>query len=291
MNFIFLGCFPQGEIARVIFNFIDIYSSTGEQFIEIFIGKLSVISKIFHAIINITVAGSVCEAFIDQLLDHGDNFVDISGCPRLNIRSQYSQARLIFTHVLNETPGQIAICFTVVISTFDNLVIDVSDISNVSYIPPLTTQKAGDHVEPNHDAGMTNVAIIVDRDATNIHGNLARRQWLEKLFLSGQGVINVKRHSYSVIPESERLVFVIHFCPAVTQSNSAIEDRAFRAVIFAIETKITFALKLKMIVQSCTGQAHFRLTIAQNLQAIWVDAIKEILTACIRSLIGKQTIV
>src|SRR5690606_41335940 len=56
------------------------------------------------------------------------------------------------------------------------------------------TQKTCHYIKGYQHASVTDMAIIIDSDTTDVHGNLARLQWLENFFLASQGVVYMLRH-------------------------------------------------------------------------------------------------
>src|SRR5690606_16340995 len=95
----------------------------------------------------------------------------------------------IFVHITNKTCREICIGFIVFLRTLDDLVINVSDIAHIGNIPALGTQKTCHYIKGYQHASVTDMAIIIDSDTTDVHGNLARLQWLENFFLASQGVV------------------------------------------------------------------------------------------------------
>ena len=77
----------------------------------------------------------------------------------------------------------------------DDLVVDVGEIADIGHPQAAITEIADDHVEGEGGAGMADMAVIIGGDAADIEPDMARLERLERLFLPGEGVEDLDRHS------------------------------------------------------------------------------------------------
>ncbi len=87
--------------------------------------------------------------------------------------------------------------FAIFVSTLNDFVVDVGDITDVIHIVTAMAQITRNNIERDHDTGMPQVTEIVDRHATHVHANLTGYEGFEFFFLSGQGVKNLQCHVFS----------------------------------------------------------------------------------------------
>ena len=93
-------------------------------------------------------------------------------------------------HGPDETISQSCEILIVLIRPCDDLVIDISDVTHVRNIVTERFQKAENDIKDDHDPGMTEMAEVIDRHATNIHAHLAGLNGYEFLFLAAQVVMD-----------------------------------------------------------------------------------------------------
>jgi hypothetical protein len=78
------------------------------------------------------------------------------------------------------------------LGTLDDLVVDVRDVAHIGHVHPPAAQVTHHDVEDHHDAGMPQVAVVIDGHAAHIHAHLAGLDGLEDLLLAGQAVVDSK---------------------------------------------------------------------------------------------------
>ena len=131
-----------------------------------------------------------CETARLQLADQVEHFRhELSGA-RLVVRAQDAERIGIFMHEGDETVGQLLDRFAIFDGTPDDLVIDVGNVADVGHVVTAGLEPAIDHVEDDHDAGVPEVAVVINRHAAHVHAYLARFDGREKLLFPFQGVMD-----------------------------------------------------------------------------------------------------
>src|SRR5690606_38512947 len=109
-------------------GFVDFDTRTDFQVFDPAPRQLAVAGELADAVVDVAIAGRVSIALVDQRLDHAEHAVDMLGGTRLDIWTQYVQARLVFMHGGDHALDQRFEGLTILLRTADNLVVDVSDI-------------------------------------------------------------------------------------------------------------------------------------------------------------------
>ena len=106
------------------------------------------------------------------------------------VGAQYTERIGILVHESNEAIGQLLNRFAIFDRPLDDLVVDIGDVANISHIKPGRLEPAVHHVKDDHYAGMTQMAVVVDRHAANIHANFIGLDWRKKLLFTLQGIMD-----------------------------------------------------------------------------------------------------
>jgi hypothetical protein len=94
-------------------------------------------------------------------------------------------------HAGDHLVGQRADADAALQRTLDDLVFDVGDVAHIGHAPAAGQQPAVDHVERQHHAGVAQVALVVDRDAADVHAHVARVRRRKGLQTTREGVVDV----------------------------------------------------------------------------------------------------
>lgn len=103
--------------------------------------ETTIFIELFNLKVNVAICCRVSTTIVYQLANHVLHLVDIFSCAWCFIRFKTAKAMRIFIHGLNKTVGQSTDCFAIFVGTFDNLVINISNITYVFDFPTLTAQK------------------------------------------------------------------------------------------------------------------------------------------------------
>ena len=181
--------FPQHEVHRVGLGFLHIHPDADPQLVNMLAGQLAVVRELTDVVEHITVLSPVSIAVLEQAGDHGDNLLDVVGGSGFMVRRQHVQCAKIFVHGLDKARRQLLERLAVVPGAVDDLVVNVGYIAYIVHPVTAVAQVAHDHVEYQDHARMTDMTIIVNRDATHVHTHLARFDGLEFFLLSRERVV------------------------------------------------------------------------------------------------------
>ncbi len=129
---------------------------------------------------------------LDQPTDHVDDLVNLFRGLRVDRRRQRVQ-RLNFFHPGRDQPlSQVVGGDALLVGAVDDLVVDVGEVlrvpdgvSQVLEIPP-------DHVKGDGRHAMTDVRMVIDGNAADVHPHDVRLDGLEWLLATRHGVVNVE---------------------------------------------------------------------------------------------------
>src|SRR5690606_4964480 len=176
---ILLGMFPEHKVKRMFFFNFDIYTfrSTCLHVVQFTPRKTAILFKLFYLKIYITICCRLGGSLLYQIANHALHLVDVFRSTRRLIWFQAPQVGCIFIHGLNKAICQCRDAFAIFISTLDNLVINIGDVTYIFYVPALTTQETNNIVECNHDPSMSNMTVIINCHTTHIHVDMPCFAW------------------------------------------------------------------------------------------------------------------
>ena len=185
-----LGGLPQHEVERVFLGLFHFHARAGLHVIELTVVELAVALETTHTVVDITVAGRVGKALVDQRLGHRDDIADVRGRPWLAIRPQDTQTPLVFVHRLDHALGQRLEGFAILIGSLEDLVVDIGNVAHIGDVIATRTQVTRDDVEGHHHTRMADVTEVIDRHATDVHAHLVAFQWHEGCLGPAQGTVD-----------------------------------------------------------------------------------------------------
>ncbi len=177
-------------------RFVHLDTGTGLQVRRVLAGQAAVVVETAHIVVDIAVVSLVGIALVEQRPDHGQDLLHGFACLRLQVGPHHPQRIGVLVHDGDEALGQRAKVLAIFIGTPDDLVIDVGDVPDVGHVIAEQAQVAHHHVEHHHDARMTQVTVVVDRHAADIHVYLVLLDRHEGIFLIGKGVIYLQHRMF-----------------------------------------------------------------------------------------------
>ena len=153
------------------------------------------------------VLGDIGAAIGDQTLDHRLHFRDMLGRARLHGRRQGAERRHVFVKLpfgllrdLADRLVQRQIGIILGRARVD-LVVDIGDVADIGdvIVSIEVAQQAKQHVEDDDRPRVADMGEVVDRGPAHIHAHIARIEGLEGLLLTGERVVELKRHD-SLLP-------------------------------------------------------------------------------------------
>ena len=184
--------FPQDEVERVFFGFVHRDALAGAQVVQAAVGEFAVIGEAAHGVVNVAVIRGIGVAFGDEGLHEFNHAGNGSGGARLDIRTLAAERRFVFVHGVNEARGEGVNRLAIFMGTGDDFVVDVGDVAYVFEVVAERAQVAGDGVEDDHDAGVADVAVVIDGHAADVHADFAGFARDEGFFLPGQAVVKLQ---------------------------------------------------------------------------------------------------
>ena len=154
---------------------------------------------------NVEIDGAILfigVARLEYFLYHGDLLDDVARSVRLDAGMQHVHhphrfmvSVCIILHHLHRLKLFQAGLFADLVITRVGIAFQMADIRNVPHIPDFIAdvlQITEYQVEGDGRPRMPQVRITVNRRSANVHADMRRAERLEKLFLPGEGVVNVK---------------------------------------------------------------------------------------------------
>ena len=209
--------FPEYEIQRILFQiagYFDI-SVSGFQIIDVFMGKLAVLSKFSRSVIYGTICCLISITFIDQRLDHCQHARNL-------LRSQRMSSCRFYIHICHIffALSDVAFCHFFCGSTlfngfFYDFVIYICKIGYIIDFVSFVFQISAHRIEYDHRTGISNMDKIVYGRSAYIHFYFSFLKRHELFFLLGQRI--VKFHvfiSYLYISGLATVLFISSSLPA-----------------------------------------------------------------------------
>src|SRR6185503_12542499 len=89
---------------------------------------------------------------------------------------------------------------TLLVRTLDDLVIHVGEVFDKFNLIAAEFKIPSDHIKYECAARMADMAIVIDRHATDVHPNSLRLKRVERLFFPGERVVD-RKHGPVITPE------------------------------------------------------------------------------------------
>src|SRR3954454_5143887 len=190
-----LGGLPQREVQRTLLvagrAFLGLAHLVGTLPAEATVGWVAL-----NVVVDVTVAGGVGVAFLDELLDQRDHLGDVLGGPRLYVREVDPEEfqplmERVGVAAYDLLPGD-----TFFVGLVDDLVLDVRDVLHEPDLIAPVPEIPYDHIPEQRRPGVAYVDVVVDRRTADVQADPAILSYLHHL--SAQGVVNVNAHAPSL---------------------------------------------------------------------------------------------
>ena len=99
------------------------------------------------------------------------------------------QRRRVFHERINKPLRQVQRSFTGFMSSIDNLVINIGEVRNIGYFISAIFKIPADGIKRDSTARVTDVDVIVNSRAADIHPDFSRVQRRECLFFPGHCIV------------------------------------------------------------------------------------------------------
>ena len=169
---------PQGKVERVALLLAGLDARTHEQIVDVAAGNLAVGLVGTHGEVHVALR-LIGVAAGDERLDHLDHRKNL-------LRGAGANVRLLDTEALHDLDERVGVLRgnlvgrnAALVCALDDLVVDVGEVLGERDVVAALDEPAADDVERKERAGVSDVDVVVDRGAADIHGHLAGNDRLE----------------------------------------------------------------------------------------------------------------
>src|SRR6185503_20270385 len=177
-----LALFPKSKIHRRSLALIDVHSSPSLEILKLAFRELSISGIFGHFKIHVSI-DLIGQALLHQGLGQTNNIGHVFCGLRLYGSLANAQALHVFVVGLNIFCGERLAADTLLVCTFDDLVIHVGEVLDEFNLVAGGLKIPSDHIEHERAARMADMAIVVDRHATDVHPNDLRLERVKRFFL------------------------------------------------------------------------------------------------------------
>src|SRR5512143_592530 len=174
---------PESEVEGVLFSFVYFDAGACLQFFEVPFGELAVLLETGYAAIHVASDG-ISVSLLYEALDDFDHLRNVLRGLWLHIRPADAQALHVLLVGGDIFGGNLGGTDALFLRAVDDLVVDIGEIPHVRDVEPSSPKVALDQVKGHGPARMAKMGKVVDRHAARVHGDLARLDGDEVLFLS-----------------------------------------------------------------------------------------------------------
>jgi len=178
---------PEYEVHGMSLPFINLDARAGLHVVQAPFRELQVVIVFFNAEVDVS-AGLVGDTPIHKGTDDVDDIIDVFRRFRLMGRNGHAQQPHVAVELTDEPFRNLPEIHTLAVGAVDDLVVHIRVVSYVGHLISGVAKVAVDNVEDYVRPCMANVAMVVDGDSADIHGNLARDLGNELFLFSGKGV-------------------------------------------------------------------------------------------------------
>ena len=181
----------------MLFSFLDLDARTRLHIIQFTSRQLAIILILGDAEINVAVRRGVGESFFDQTLDHGLDSVHRLRGARVDGGGQDVQVFQVLSVIVNVSLREFERIFLELVGAVDDLVVHVGVVHHVFDFVAAIFQITADDVKHQSRHGMTDMRVVVDCHAADIHPDGIRLDGLEIFFLASESIIDTKHDFFS----------------------------------------------------------------------------------------------
>ena len=186
-----LGGLPHGKVQRIFFFFAGGHPCAGEQLIQTAAGESAIGGVGPHPEVDVARRRGIGRALLHQFAAEFDDLGDVVRGAGFRIGALHAQAVHIFVKGVNIGLGHFAPVALFFLGTVDNFVVHIGEVAYKQHLEPQVAQMAGQHVKDQGGAGVADVAVVVGRDAADVHLHLAGAHRHKRFFFSTQRVVDL----------------------------------------------------------------------------------------------------
>ena len=167
------GRFPEHEIKGILLGAVNRHPLARAQVIERLARQAAIRGEAAHGEIDVTICRPIGKPLVFKQLDKVEHLRHVVGGTRLVVRPLHAQRVGVLVHGGNEAASERTNGFVVFHRPADDLVIDVGDVADIGDRVTARSEPALHSIKHHHDAGMPDMAKIVNRHAADVHANPA----------------------------------------------------------------------------------------------------------------------
>ena len=181
---------PKCKVRRILLGFLNSNALPGLQFVDFLAGQGAVGFKFTNGEIDVTILVLIGIALFFELLDQGKHLRNVLSRSRLNARRQAAEFTEIFLHTLGIGLGQFGRQNLAFSRTFNNLVVNIGYVADEFDVVAALLEPASCHVKSDKCSSVSNVAVIVDGNAANIHSDFFGCNGFKGLHATRERIVN-----------------------------------------------------------------------------------------------------
>src|SRR5918994_5138653 len=194
-RFVWFGGLPQCEIQRTVLeagmSLLRLAHLFGTLVAQGAVGR-----EALDRVVDVTVAGGIGVALLNELFDQGDHLGDVLGGARLDVGQPYAQHLQPFVEgvrvaVYDLLPGD-----SLLVGPVYDLVLYVRDVLDERHVVTPAPQVPGDHVPEQGRPRVADVDVIVDRRTADVEAEPATLPHLDHL--TAHAVLYEQAHAPSL---------------------------------------------------------------------------------------------
>jgi hypothetical protein len=172
----------------ILLRGVDLHALACAQLVERFARKLAVARETTHRVVHVAACRLIGEFLELELADERSHLPYVLGGARFVVGLLHAEGGAVLVHRADEARRERLDRFFVFLGATDDLVVDIGDVSYVVDAVAARPQPAADHVENDEHARVSEVAIVVDRHAADVHAHFAGSKRDKFLLCPTEGV-------------------------------------------------------------------------------------------------------
>jgi hypothetical protein len=131
----------------------------------------------------------------DEIFAQLDHFRDVLGGLGFDVRPQDAEAVHVGVEGVDVGVGDGLEIRALTVRPINDLVVHVGEVADKGHLHADVAQVADQDVEDHGRAGVSDVAVVIGRDAADIHGHMAGLERDEFFLFPGEAVVDLHAHS------------------------------------------------------------------------------------------------
>ena len=195
LGFAGLGVLPENEIKRITLTRVHVNARARLQFVQGAARELSVARELAHSKVHVTVGRRVREAVLFKPRDDVKHLRNEFRRMRLERGVKAPQGAHVFLHRLGEGLRELGRCDLALGGAPDDLVVHVGHVAHKGHLVARSLEPATDDVKRHEGAAVADMAVVIDRDAADVHPDMTGLHRFKRNHLVVQSGVKGQCHS------------------------------------------------------------------------------------------------